>query len=167
MNSKLSALILSLVLFVSIVYAINSDKKVEVVVVGMISHGPMQPTVNAIKEVTSKYPEVTVKWLDLETPEGQRFAREHGLTAHLTVLINGKFKYNVNGREVTFQWFEGQLWKKEDLDYVIQSLLRGDSEVSPADTVAKGSGNVVNIAGVLLAVAGIVALLLLKKSSRR
>ena len=47
--------------------------KVDVVVVGDINHGPMQPTINAIKEVTAKYgDQVNVTWVDLDTAEGSR-----------------------------------------------------------------------------------------------
>jgi len=39
------------------------------------------------------------------------------------VLINGKYRYNLNGKEITFQWFEGQQWTKEELDAVISDIL--------------------------------------------
>ena len=28
----------------------------------------------------------------------------------MNVIINGKYTYQVNGKNVTFQWFEGQGW---------------------------------------------------------
>jgi len=101
-----------------------STNHVNVVVVGYINHGPMQPTVRAIKEVLSKYDDkVTTTWIDLATSEGQSYAQEHGLTAHMNVIINGTSIYQVNGKTVDFEWFEGQQWTKEDLDSVLSNLV--------------------------------------------
>ena len=98
MNKKISIMVLSLLLIVSVVSALP-DNKVEVVVLGMVNHGPMQPTINAIKEVTSKYgSDVTLKLIDLESEEGQKYSEEHDLTAHLNIIINGKYQYNINGK---------------------------------------------------------------------
>ncbi len=104
---------------------VNADTaKVNIVVAGVISHGPMQPTVNAIKDVVSKYGDrVNVQWIDSETPDGKKYFDDHKLTAHLNVLINGKSTCNVNGKDVTFQWFEGKQWTKSDLDAAISKLL--------------------------------------------
>ncbi len=97
---------------------------VSVVIAGYINHGPMQPTVRAIKEVLSKYDDkVTVTWVDLNTTEGQRYFQQHGLTAHMNVIINGTSRYQVNGKTVDFLWFEGQQWTKEDLDAVLTNLV--------------------------------------------
>lgn len=99
---------------------------VDVVVAGYIGHGPMQPTVRAIREVLAKHGDaVTVTWMDLETEEGRTYFRLHGLSAHLNVIIGGSFEHSVDGRTVTFQWFEGQLWTKEDLDRVISGMVGG------------------------------------------
>ena len=108
--------------------------KVDVVVVGDISHGPLQPTVSAIKEVTSKYgDQVNVTWLDLDTAEGTKYADEHGLSAHINVLINGHYQFLVNGRKVIFQWFEGVQWQRSDLDAVISGLLNNSPNVVPLE----------------------------------
>ncbi len=140
MNKKISIIILSLFLFVSVVSALPNNK-VEVVVLGMVNHGPMQPTVNVIKEVTSKYgSDVTLKLIDIESEEGQKYSQEHGLTAHLNVVINGKYQYNINGKEVTFQWFEGQQWTKKDLDVVISDLLNNKGNVTPVDNPKSSNG---------------------------
>jgi hypothetical protein len=97
---------------------------VSVVIAGYINHGPMQPTVNAIKEVLSRYGDkVQVQWIDLGTNQGQNYFKEHGLSAHLNVIINGKYEYNVNGKGVAFQWFEGSQWTKQDLDTVLAGLV--------------------------------------------
>jgi hypothetical protein len=109
-----------------------STDKVNIDVAGMINHGPMQPTVNAIKEVTSKYGDkVTVNWIDATTDEGQKWLNDHSLDAHLNVLINGNYKYKLDGKEVTFQWFEGQYWTKEDLDAVIDDVVSNNGKAIP------------------------------------
>jgi hypothetical protein len=97
---------------------------VTVVIAGYINHGPMQPTVRAIKEVLSKYDgNIDVTWVDLATTQGQSYFQEHGLTAHMNVIINGKSEYEVNGKTVDFEWFEGQQWTEEELDTVLAGLI--------------------------------------------
>ena len=97
---------------------------VNVVVAGYINHGPLQPTVQAIKDVMAKYGnKVNVTWIDLGTSTGAAYFKANNLSAHMNVIINGKYTYVVNGKSVTFQWFEGQQWTKADLDAVISSLV--------------------------------------------
>jgi hypothetical protein len=101
-----------------------STNSVSVVIAGYINHGPMQPTVRAIKEVLSKYDDkVSVTWIDLATTEGQSYFQSHGLTAHMNVIINGTSRYQVDGKTVDFQWFEGQQWTEKDLDTVLANLV--------------------------------------------
>ncbi len=96
---------------------------INVVVAGYIDHGPLQPTVRAIKDVLSKYGDkVTVTWVDLSSQQGQDYFKEHQLSAHMNVIINGTSQYEVNGRSVDFQWFEGQQWTRQDLDTVLAGL---------------------------------------------
>ena len=110
----------------------QGNDTVQIVVVGHINMGPMLPTVAAIKEVTSKYGDsVNVTWIDLQTQKGAEYAYEHDLTAHMNVVINGSYEYNVNGKAVRFQWFEGQQWTKDDLDTVISSILSKDNRATP------------------------------------
>ncbi|MBT3731272.1 LPXTG cell wall anchor domain-containing protein [archaeon] len=161
MSKFFTILILSLFLLVS---AVSASSDVDVVVLGVISHGPMQPTVNAIKEVTSKYPDVNVRWLDLESNEGEKYAQEHGLTAHMNVLIDDEYQYSINGKDVTFQWFEGQQWTKEDLDNVISSKLNNSPEISVSDNPKSGNNmNVLIVWAGIFAVVGIIAWFLIKK----
>jgi hypothetical protein len=97
---------------------------VSVVIAGYINHGPMQPTVRAIKEVLSKYDDkVAVTWIDLATTQGQDYFNDHSLTAHMNVIINGTSRYQVDGKTVDFEWFEGQQWTETDLDAVLASLV--------------------------------------------
>ena len=97
---------------------------VDVVVAGFINHGPLQPTVQAIKDVLTKYGDkVKVTWVDSSTQQGQDYFKAHGLTAHMNVIINGTSRYQVNGKTVDFLWFEGQQWTKKDLDTVLAGLI--------------------------------------------
>lgn len=122
---------IAILLLLAQVSSVAADNSVNIVVVGDISHGPMQPTVKAIKNVTAKYGDmVNVTWMDMGTPEGTQYAQEHGLSAHLNILINGKYRYSYNGKEIVFQWFEGQQWTKEDLDAVIAGILSNSSSIN-------------------------------------
>jgi hypothetical protein len=97
---------------------------VKIVVAGYINHGPMAATVQAIKDVLAKYGnKVDVTWVDLDTTDGAAYFKANNLTAHMNVIINGKYTYKVNGKDVTFQWFEGQQWTKQDLDAVLAGLV--------------------------------------------
>jgi hypothetical protein len=112
-------------------FAASTDK-VNIDVAGMINHGPMQPTVEAIKELTTKFEDkVTVNWIDTTTEEGQKYLQDHGLSAHLNILINGSYKYKLDGKDVTFQWFEGQYWTKDNLDEVINDVLSNNGKAVP------------------------------------
>jgi len=116
-----------------------SSETVDIVAAGYIHHGPMQSTVLAIEDVVSKYcDKVTITWIDLETVEGQNYFQDHGLTAHMNVIVDGKDQYNIDGKDVTFQWFEGNSWTKEDLDAVISSLLNNGGSVSPVEQTEVG-----------------------------
>jgi hypothetical protein len=111
-----------------------STDTVSIDVAGYINHGPMQPTIRAIKEVVSKYEDkVNVNWIDLATEEGQDYFKDHDLSAHLNVIINGNYRYKLDGKEVTFQWFEGQNWTKKDLDAVISDTLDNNGKAVPVD----------------------------------
>jgi len=138
MNKAFSLSLLTLLLLVS-VKAASSETRVDVVVAGMITHGPMQPTIQAIKDVTSKYGDkVNFTWYNMETQEGQHYMTSMNLNAHLNILVNGKYQYLVNGKLVTFQWFEGQQWTKNDLDTVIASILNNTGQAVP-NTIASRS----------------------------
>jgi hypothetical protein len=112
----------------------TSTDKVNIDVAGMINHGPMQPTVKAIKEVTSKYGDtVTVNWIDTTTDEGQKYLQDHGLSAHLNILINGNYKFNLDGKDVTFQWLVNGTWTKDNLDAVISDTIDNNGKAVPVN----------------------------------
>lgn len=132
MSKKILAVCVLCLLSLTCGAVATSTDKVNIDVAGMINHGPMQPTVTAIKEVTSKYGDnVTVNWIDITTDAGQKWVQDRGLTAHMNILINGYYKYTLDGKEVTFQWFEGQYWTKEDLDAVINDVLSNNGKATP------------------------------------
>ena len=139
-KTVLLVFVLCILSFTSVKAAFSSGK-VDVVVAGDISHGPMQPTIRAIKDVTSKYgQQITVTWVDLDTAEGKKYFDEHGLSAHLNILINGKYQYLLDGRKVTFQWFEGTQWSKNDLDAVLSGLLNNSGNVTLLENSQGGDG---------------------------
>ena len=114
--------------------------KIDIVVAGYIGHGPIQPFIRIIKDVVPKYgDEVNVTWIDLATEEGQKYFQEHKLTAHLNVMINGKYQYNIDGKNVSFQMGcpmrGGSQWTKADLDAVISELLGAESNIIPVEQV--------------------------------
>ena len=151
-----------------------SSGKVDVVVAGYINHGLLQASVRAIKEVTSKYgDQINVAWIDLAANEGAKYFQEHGLSAHLNVLINGKYQYLLDGRKVTFQWFEGTQWSKNDLDAVLSGLLNNSGNVTPLENAQGGDGvfgliiALLRPSIILVAVIIVGALYLVRRSRKR
>lgn len=127
------ACILSLISLTCGAFAASTDK-VNIDVAGMINHGPMQPTVKAIKEVTSKFGDkMTVNWIDTTTEDGQKYLQDHGLSAHLNILINENYRFNLDGKDVTFLWMEGGTWTKDDLDAVISDMIDNNGKAVPVN----------------------------------
>jgi LPXTG-motif cell wall-anchored protein len=82
----------------------------------------------------------------------------------MNVLIDDEYQYSINGKDVTFQWFEGQQWTKEDLDNVISSKLNNSPEISVSDNPKSGNNmNVLIVWAGIFAVVGIIAWFLIKK----
>ncbi|MBT3582616.1 LPXTG cell wall anchor domain-containing protein [archaeon] len=150
MNKSIFIMLFIITIMFQSVLAISDP--VEVVVLGVVTHGPMQPTVRAIEEVTAKYgSQVNTKWIDFESDEGEKYAQDHGLTTHMTILINEKYEYDINGKEIVFQWFEGGQWTKEDLDIVISNSLNPTETVSVSKSVGEKSNlNIYYIIGIVL-----------------
>jgi hypothetical protein len=104
----------------------SSAQVIHVVVAGYIRHGPMQETVRAAQGVFAGYGDsLEVTWLDLAASDGRAYCNQNGLTAHFNIVINSRYEYPVNGKTVTFQWFEGQQWTAADLDAVLAGLVDG------------------------------------------
>jgi hypothetical protein len=130
MKIKISNLVrvLTLVIFLvgfCVSTGCSSNSPVDVVVAGYTYHSAMQPTVSAVKEVLAKYGDkVKTTWINLDTSQGGKYFQDHKLTAHMNIIINGKSTYKISGKDVTFQWFEGQQWTKQDLDTILSNLTK-------------------------------------------
>jgi len=101
----LSCLVI-LVLF-SAPFTVFAAKEVKVEVLYM-NHGPLQASLDQIKQVFSKYgSKIEVSWYDFESKEGEQFMVKKGVTQHVPLVIwmNGKFAIPVNGKEIKFVGF--------------------------------------------------------------
>ena len=73
-----------------------------------MSHGPLMGTINQLKNVFSSYGDkVIVSWYDFDTKEGEKFMAKKGIKQHvpLIIWIDGKPKWTVGVREITFAGF--------------------------------------------------------------
>ena len=120
-----------LVLF-SVPFTVFAAKEVKVEVLYM-NHGPLQSSLEQIKQVFSKYGnKIEVSWYDFETKEGEQFMVKKGVTQHvpLVILMDGKFTIPVNGKEIKFVGFptgsgpaafQGK-WTMDDLRQVLNQI---------------------------------------------
>jgi hypothetical protein len=95
-----------LVLF-SIPLTLAAAKEVKVEVLYM-NHGPLQSSLQQIRDIFSKYgTQITVSWYDFETKEGEQFMAKKGVTQHvpLVIWLDGKSALPVNGKEIKFVGF--------------------------------------------------------------
>jgi hypothetical protein len=159
MIKKLFAVMLLLtvvgVLFLTPGVAAESQAPIQIVEI-MMPHGPMQPTLRAVDEVVAKYGDkVNLTKYDITAVEGGKYAKDNGITAHFDLFINGKDTYVNNGTTVTFQWFEGEGWKKADLDAAIAAELNPPGKTpqnpGPAQTQASPLSPMVSFLAVLIA----------------
>ncbi len=119
----LSCLIVLPLLSISLAMAGAKEVKVEVL---YMNHGPLQPSLEQIKKVFSKYEgKISVSWYDFETKEGEQFMAKKGITQHvpLVIWLDGKSALPVNGQEIKFvgfptgsgpAFFQGK-WTMDDL----------------------------------------------------
>jgi len=95
-----------LVLF-SVPFALFAAKEVKVEVLYM-NHGPLQSSLEQIKQVFSTYGnKINVSWYDFESKEGEQFMAKRGINQHVPLVIwmDGKFTIPVNGKEIKFVGF--------------------------------------------------------------
>ena len=109
----------------SVPFTILAAKEVKVEVLYM-NHGPLQSSLEQIKQVFSKYGnKISVSWYDFESKEGEQFMAKKGVNQHVPLVIwmDGKFAIPVNGKEIKFvgfptgsgpAFFQGK-WTMEDL----------------------------------------------------
>ena len=114
-----------IVFLFSVPLTLFAAKEVKVEVLYM-NHGPLQSSLEQIKQVFSKYGnKIVVSWYDFESREGEQFMAKKGVTQHvpLVIWIDGKFAVPVNGKEIKFvgfptgsgpAFFQGK-WTMEDL----------------------------------------------------
>jgi hypothetical protein len=120
-----------LVLF-SVPFTVFAAKEVKVEVLFM-NHGPLQSSLEQIKQVFSKYSsKINVSWYDFESKEGEQFMAKKGINQHIPLVIwlDGKFAVPVNGKEIKFvgfptgsgpAFFQGK-WTMEDLRQALNQI---------------------------------------------
>ena len=120
-----------LVLF-SVPFTAFAAKEVKVEVLYM-NHGPLQASLEQIKNVFSQYgSKITVSWYDFESKEGEQFMAKKGISQHvpLMIWIEGKSTLAVNGKEIAFTgfptgsgpaFFQGK-WTMDDLRQVLNQM---------------------------------------------
>jgi hypothetical protein len=91
-----------------------------------MNHGPLQDTINKIKDVFSKYGDkLTVSWYDFDTSEGEQFMAKKGIKQHtpLVIWIDDSQAVTLGDRKVQFvgfptgsgpAFFQGK-WTVDDL----------------------------------------------------
>jgi hypothetical protein len=102
-----------------------------------MNHGPMQPTLRELRALFQQYGDkIAVSWYDAESPAGERFKQDKGITRHtpLAIWIGGQSEVVCNGRRLKFEgfptgsgpsFFQGQ-WSIEDLTGALDQLTLGD-----------------------------------------
>jgi len=120
-----------LVLF-SVPFALFAAKEVKVEVLYM-NHGPLQSSLEQIKQVFSTYGnKINVSWYDFESKEGEQFMAKRGINQHVPLVIwmDGKFTIPVNGKEIKFvgfptgsgpALFQGK-WTMDDLRQALNQI---------------------------------------------
>ncbi len=107
-------------------------KEVKVEVLYM-NHGPLQSSLQQIKNIFSQYgTKVTVSWYDFESKEGEQFMAQKGVNQHIPLVIwlDGQFALPVNGKEIKFvgfptgsgpAFFQGK-WTMDDLRTALDQI---------------------------------------------
>jgi len=129
---KVIALCSVVIVLLSIPFTSFAAKEVKIEVLYM-NHGPLQPSLEQIKGVFSKYGnKINVSWYDFESKEGEQFMAKRGINQHvpLVIWIDGKFAVPVNGKEISFvgfptgsgpAFFQGK-WTMEDLRLALDQV---------------------------------------------
>ena len=117
---------------VCIPWTAMAGKAVKIEVLYM-NHGPLQDSLEQIKNVFSKYKEkVTVSWYDFDSKEGERFMAQKKITQHIPLLIwmDNQVKFKVDGKDIVFAgfptgsgpaFFQGK-WTMADLQKTLEQL---------------------------------------------
>lgn len=98
-----------------------------------LNHGPLEPTIEQMKQIFAKYGNrVSVSWYDEETAGGEQFKAKKGIRQHMPLVIwfDGKFALPVNGNEIKFvgfptgsgpSFFQGK-WTMNDLSSALDLI---------------------------------------------
>ena len=117
---------------VCIPWTAMAGKAVKIEVLYM-NHGPLQDSLEQIRNVFSKYKEkVSVSWYDFDSKEGERFMAQKKITQHIPLLIwmDDQVKFKVDGKDVVFAgfptgsgpaFFQGK-WTMADLQKTLEQL---------------------------------------------
>ncbi|OGP97078.1 MAG: hypothetical protein A2Z51_08025 [Deltaproteobacteria bacterium RBG_19FT_COMBO_52_11] len=117
---------------VCIPWTAMAGKAVKIEVLYM-NHGPLQDSLEQIRNVFSKYKEkVTVSWYDFDSKEGERFMAQKKITQHIPLLIwmDDQVKFKVDGKDIVFAgfptgsgpaFFQGK-WTMADLQKTLEQL---------------------------------------------
>lgn len=100
--------------------------KVEAYVfVGMLC--PMHKMIESeLKEIGEKYgEEVEIEVINLRTPGGKARFEKLQTGSHIAVLIAGKYRWSIAGKEVVFA-MPGLGWEKGDLEKAVGLALKAD-----------------------------------------
>lgn len=118
---------------------------VQVAVISL-DHAPIRSAAQEAAEAARQYGgQVNVVTYDFNSPEGEEFAAENGLTAHtpIAILINGQSEFEIDGRTIQFTSFPAGTgtgavpdgnWTMDDLRTVL------DREVPSAPTSTSQAG---------------------------
>jgi hypothetical protein len=131
MKKTILSCLVVLVLF-CVPFTAFAAKEVKVEVLYM-NHGPLQASLEQIKNVFSQYgSRINVSWYDFESKEGEQFMAKKGVTQHIPLVIwlDGRFAVPVNSKEVKFvgfptgsgpAFFQGK-WTVEDLRSALDQI---------------------------------------------
>lgn len=100
-----------------------------------MNHGPMQPTLRALKALFQRYAgKAQVSWYDFDADSGKAFMKKKGIHEHIPLLIylNGAYSLRIGDRNMSFMGFptgagpyqfQGK-WSLNDLESAVQALAR-------------------------------------------
>ncbi len=121
---------LALILFIPWPGMAGKSVKVEVL---YMNHGPLQASLQEIRNVFSQYKgKIAVSWYDFESKEGEEFMARKKITQHipLAIWMDDQVKFKVDGKDTVFAgfptgsgpaFFQGK-WTMADLQKVLNQL---------------------------------------------
>ena len=105
MNKLIVMLVLSFSLLVPMAATAGGPIAVDIL---YMNHGPLKPTIDNLKGLFSRYGEqITPRWHDFESQEGEKFMKAKGIHQHVPLMIwvNGNNTVQVEGTPCSFSGF--------------------------------------------------------------